>query len=153
MSKSPVRKKNFGLMQAISLPAIAAGSTLRQAAAEMKRAQRSGVVVTAGREARVVSASEIARADKRGVSLKDVEGLPVHVFDVTPIAQSTPEPYLSSDALARALKSSKRKYGLLAAPTGNSKNAIVFSLGDLHVLFKEPGPSRPKKTTREAESE
>jgi len=96
--------------------------------AEMKYARRSGLVVRSEDEACVVTARQVAGAlKKRARKLKDIAGTPVHVGDVTHIAQSTPEPYISTDALLDALDVSGRKYGLLSAPTAKTKNAIIFS--------------------------
>jgi len=136
-------------MDAISLPVMDAGSSPRRALAEMKRAQRSGLVVRSDEEASVLMASQIAGAlKKRARHLRDIAGTPVLVRDITPIAQSTPEPYISTDALWEALDLSGRKYGLLCAPTAKTKSAIIFSRDNIRTLVREPTPGTSKKPER-----
>jgi len=145
MIKDPPRNRKLDDMDVISLPVVEAGTSLRIAVAEMKRAKRTGLIVRRGIEARLVRAADFRFAAKTRATLEEIEGLPVHVFDVTPIAQSTPEPYISTDVLQRALQTSGQKIGLLVAPTATSKRAIIY--GDIHTLFYEPRPGRRKKVT------
>jgi hypothetical protein len=150
MSKPKTLRTNAGFMDVISLPVVDVESSLKNALAEMKRSKRSGLLGRSGSTIELFTAAGVkgGLTKGKGSTLKDIGGIPLHVGDLTSLAKSTPEPYISSDLLVDSLKKSGKKFGLLSAPTDNKKRAIIYGLGNLSTMYREPGPGEGKKPIR-----
>lgn len=129
-------------MNALSVPVVDANTSLKVAIAQAHRAQEKGLIVRTGNDFHLHTVTGLTRAFGTGNArkLRDLAGYPIHLGDLTTIAESNPEPFISSEALVDDLKLSGKKFALLSAPTQRTKRAIVYYLGDDIMQYVEPKP-------------
>jgi hypothetical protein len=129
-------------LHADSLPVVEPKTTLRAALTQLQRTKDKALIVRTGDEFLLHTMEELNRACTTNAKrrLRDLTGYQIHVGDLTGIAESTPDPFLSSDALLTNLEASGKRFALLSAPTDKASHAIVFFAGSNDLQFVEPGP-------------